>query len=443
VQKEDTGSTYDRFRNRLMIPIRDVKGHVVGFGARTLDPDDVPKYLNSPQTELFDKSRTLFGLDMARRAIHDEDRVVIVEGYMDVMQAHQAGFSNVVAQMGTALTEPQLKQLQRYTKRLVLALDPDAAGISATLRGVEVAQETLEQEWEPVFDPRGLVGYESRLGTEIRVLRLPSGQDPDDLIREAPQRWTELVEGAASVVDFYLQVLMEGLDLDDTRAKARVVDTLLPVLRAVANPVEREDYAQKIARSLQVSAQSVLTRLHGIERQAVRRRPDELRVQDQSQRRSTEADLESYCLSALLQRPSLLSQVNEKLEINQLALLRGQDFQDAGNRAILEAWQELLMIEQPAPIEALREQLPEDLHSRLEKLLTPDQSMLADEQLAYDITRTLLRSRERTLKRLVEELTFLTAEAHEAGDIRAEQYDHAKLTYIQSLSRMQKALAQR
>jgi len=183
VQKADTGSTYDRFRDRLMIPIRDVKGHVIGFGARTLDPEGVPKYLNSPQTAFFDKSHTLFGLDMARRAIRDEDRAVIVEGYMDVMQAHQAGFSNVVAQMGTALTEAQLRQLQRYTKRLVLALDPDAAGINATLRGVEVAQETLEQEWEPVFDPRGLVGYEGRLGAEIRVLRLPRGQDPDDLIR--------------------------------------------------------------------------------------------------------------------------------------------------------------------------------------------------------------------------------------------------------------------
>ena len=164
VKKEETGSTYDRFRERLMITIRDLKGRVIGFGARTLEPKGIPKYINSPQTALFDKSHTLFGLDLARRAIHRQDQVIIVEGYMDVMQAHQAGFKNVVAQMGTALTEPQLKQLQRYTKRLVLALDPDAAGINATLRGVEVAQETLEHEWEPVFDPRGLVGHEARLG---------------------------------------------------------------------------------------------------------------------------------------------------------------------------------------------------------------------------------------------------------------------------------------
>jgi DNA primase len=441
VQKEDTGSTYDRFRNRLMIPIRDVKGRVIGFGARTLDPDDVPKYLNSPQTELFDKSRTLFGLDMARRAIHDEDRVVIVEGYMDVMQAHQAGFSNVVAQMGTALTEPQLKQLQRYTKRLVLALDPDAAGISATLRGVEVAQETLEQEWEPVFDPRGLVGYEGRLGAEIRVLRLPSGQDPDDLIREDPQRWAELVEGAVSVVDFYLQMLMEGLDLEDTKAKAQVVDTLLPVLRAVTNPVEREDYAQKIARSLQVSAQSVLARLHGVERQAVRRRPDAAQVQ--SQRTRVEADLESHCLSALLRRPSLLLQIDERLSENRLEALQGKDFQDAGNRAIYETWQELIATDAFTPIETLRERLPQDLHARLEELLAPDEPTLADDQLVRDVFMTVLRLRERSLKQLGQELSFLTLEAHEAGDIRAEAYISALRSYKETLLRTQQALAQR
>ena len=442
VQKEDTGSVYDRFRNRLMIPIRDLKGRVIGFGARALDPDDVPKYLNSPQTELFDKSRTLFGLDAARRAIHEEDRVVIVEGYMDVMQAHQAGFINVVAQMGTALTEAQLKQLQRYTKRLVLALDPDTAGINATLRGVEVAQETLEQEWEPIFDPRGLVGYEGRLGAEIRVLRLPGGQDPDDLIREEPQRWTELVEGALPVVEFYLQMLLDEIDLGDTKAKAQAVDILLPTLRAVSNPVEREDYAQKIARALQVDVRSVLARLRTVERQATRRQPDTARAQDRQTAR-TEADLESHCLAALLQRPSLLQQIDEKLADSQLESLQGKDFQDAGNRAVFETWQELLSIEHPTPIEGLREQLPEDLHSRLEELLAPGQVELADEQMVRDVSLTVLRLRERSLKRLGQELSFLTLEAREEGDMRAEAYVGALRSYRETLLRTQQALAQR
>ena len=443
VRREDGSSTYDRFRERLMIPIRDAQGRVTGFGARTLDPEGVPKYINSPQTALFDKGRTLFGLDLARQVIRREDRVVIVEGYMDVMQAHQAGFANVVAQMGTALTEPQLRQLQRYTKRFVLALDPDAAGVQATLRGVEVAREALEQAWEPVFDPRGLVGYEARLGAEIRILRLPGDQDPDDLIREEPQRWATLVEEAVSVVDFYLQILLEELDLDDTKAKARVVDTLLPVLRAVANPVEREDYVQKMARALRVDALAVLARLRSAEHQTARVRRGATRIQDKVTREVVEADLESHCLSLFLQRTGLLSQVNEALAASQLETLRGQDFQDVGCRAIFEAWEALLATGHPDPLEALRAQLPTDLYVRLDGLLAPDEVALADEQLVRDVVLTLLRLRERNLKRLGQELSFLTIEAREAGDMRAEQYIGALRTYKETLLRTQQALAQR
>jgi DNA primase len=444
VQKEESGSTYDRFRDRLMVSIRDVQGRVIGFGARTLDPEGVPKYLNSPQTSLFDKSQTLFGLDLARQAIRREDRVVIVEGYMDVMQAHQAGFANVVAQMGTALTEPQLRQLQRYTKRLVLALDPDAAGVQATLRGVEVARETLAQEWEPVFDPRGLVGHEGRLGAEIRVLRLPSGQDPDDLISEDPQLWATLIEEAAPVVEFYLRILLEGLDSEDTKAKAQVVDKLLPVLQAVANPVERDDYVQKIARTLRVDARAVQSRLRTGGGRPARRRRDPARIQQEEPLREHEgADLEGHCISALLRRLSILAQVDEELEARQLEPVRGQDFDNAGYRAIFEAWGALVAAEHPEPMEALREQLPADLHAQLEELLTPEEAELADEQLARDVILTLLRLRERNLKRIGEELSFLTLEAQETGDIRAEQYVGALQAYKETLLRTQQALAQR
>ncbi len=482
VEREDRGSTYDRFRDRLMIPIRDAKGRVIGFGARTLEPGGVPKYMNSPQTSLFDKGRTLFGLDMARRAIRQEDQVIIVEGYMDVMQAHQAGFANVVAQMGTALTEPQLRQLQRHTQRLVLALDPDAAGVQATLRGVEVAREALEQQWEPVFDPRGLVGYEARLGAEIRALRLPRGQDPDDLIREDPQLWARLVAEAAPVVEFYLETLMEGLDLDDAKAKAHVVDTLLPVLRAVANPVEREGYLQKIARTLHVDERAVQTRLRSAARQSARsprrsaltrtprqdsadfdrasadfdrasadigrasadigRASAEVESASAEVDRALGADLEGHCLSVLLQRPSVLTRVNEALQESQLVILEGQDFQKTSHRAIFEAWEALLTSGDTMPTEALREQLPQDLQSRLEELLAPDEAELADEQLTRDIVLTILRLRERNLRQMGQELSMLTREAQEAGDTRAEQYAAAWRSHTQTLLHTQRALAQ-
>jgi DNA primase len=451
VHKEETDSVYDRFRDRLMIPIRDVQGRVIGFGARTLDPAGVPKYLNSPQTPLFDKGRTLFGLDVARQAIRQQDQVIIVEGYMDVMQAQQAGFANVVAQMGTALTEPQLRQLQRYTQHLILALDPDAAGLQATLRGVEVARETLSDEWEPVFDPRGLVGYEARLGAEIRILRLPAGRDPDTLIREDPHWWMRLVAEAAPVVDFYLQVLTEGRNLTDTKVKAEIVDALLPLLRAVANPVERADYVQKVARMLRLDERAVQSRLDGVSAaaHADQRRQWETTAKPPAPRtpRAIESDMEGHCLAALLQRPSLLWKINRTLHEIELEPLLAQDFQDAGHQAIFTAWQaawdEAGENGQAVSLANLYEQIPPELQSRLEEMPDWNETMLADEQLVRDVILTVLRLRERHLQRLGRELNILTREAQETGDLRAEAYVTAWKSHTQALLRTQRALAQR
>ncbi len=181
IRREDGSGCYDRFRGRLMIPIRDVQGRTIGFGARILREDPArpaPKYMNSPQTPLFDKGNVLFGLDMARKAIRDADLGVLVEGYMDVMMSHQVGVCNVVAGMGTALGETQMRQLKRYTSNITLALDPDAAGDHATLRGLEAARQSLEREWEPVISPTGLVRQESRLKAQLRIASLPDGLDP-------------------------------------------------------------------------------------------------------------------------------------------------------------------------------------------------------------------------------------------------------------------------
>ncbi len=160
VGERDTGGVYDRFRHRIMIPIRDARGRMAGFGARVVDPHDQPKFLNSPQTPLFDKSHLLYGLDRARKAIRLEDRAVIVEGYLDVIALHQAGHENVVSPMGTALSEHQLALLKRYSRRIILALDADAAGDQATLRGLNIAREALDRELDPVFDARGLIRHE-------------------------------------------------------------------------------------------------------------------------------------------------------------------------------------------------------------------------------------------------------------------------------------------
>jgi DNA primase len=433
VEKEE-GGTYDRFRGRLMIPIRDVRGRVIGFGARTLDPDGVPKYLNSPQTPLFDKGRTLYGLDLAREAIRQEDRVVIVEGYMDVLRAHQEGFRNVVAQMGTALTETQVRLLERYTRRFILALDPDAAGVQATLRDLEVARGALEREGEPVFNPRGLVGFEGRLGAEIRILSLPPGYDPDDLIGSDPARWAALVEGAATVVEFVFQRLLQQSDPQDAKERAQIVERMLPLLRDVANPVEREAYAQQIARTLHIEERTLLARLHRAERRAAQVSQEPI---PSGQRAVTAADTEGYLLSLLLRRPRLLEHVNEALGEIALLPLHGQDFTDPLHRLLFETWR--AAGDKADSHEQLLRELPPVAAERLDSLLGK-WTDLADEQWVREGVLAGLRLRLRNLKQSEAELRTLTRQAQEENLPEAAEYGKACLEYARAILQIQHAM---
>src|SRR5690606_4399168 len=246
--RNEQGQVYDRFRNRLMIPIRDERGRVVGFGARALAAEDNPKYLNSPQSPVFDKSRLLFGLDFAARTIRDTETVVIVEGYLDAIQAHQAGYTNVVAQMGTALTDTQLRLVApRWAKKIVLALDSDAAGQTATRRSLEVAREALQAD------------YAGRLAVDIRILALPGAKDPDDLIREAPEQWQSLVDQAMPVADFVIGMEMETLPQNaSVQEREAVAKRLLPLLIASESDLYKKDNLQKLAMKKRIAERELL-----------------------------------------------------------------------------------------------------------------------------------------------------------------------------------------
>src|SRR5262249_55316840 len=232
----------DRFRHRLMFPIRDARGQTIGFGGRTLTPDGIPKYLNSPQTELFEKGATLYALDLAREAIRTERRAVIVEGYLDAVLAHQAGFRNVVAALGTAVGERQLGPLGRLADEIVFALDPDAAGDSATLRSLVVAREALASH-VPVPTRRG-IRYQATARCTLRVAQLPDGKDPDELIRANPERWRELIAASLPVLDFLFDRLPYQHDLGSPQGKTAAVEELVPALRDLADPIERAHYVQ-------------------------------------------------------------------------------------------------------------------------------------------------------------------------------------------------------
>lgn len=262
LRSEKTNRAYDRFRNRLLVPIRDKRGQVVGFGGRVLNPDDKPKYLNSPQSAVFDKSHILFGLDLAASSIRDSETAVIVEGYMDAITAYQAGFTNVVAQMGTALTETQLRLIApRWAKHIVLALDSDAAGQSATRRSLEVAREALQAD------------FTGKMQVDIRVLQIPDAKDPDDLIRENPQQWAELVRTATPVADYVIDTELADLPSDASiQDKEAVARRMMPLLLATENSLYGRENVQKLAMRLLLPERELL-RIAAEAAEAERKRP--------------------------------------------------------------------------------------------------------------------------------------------------------------------------
>lgn len=246
----------DRFRARVTFPIRDRAGTVVGFGARTLG-DAQPKYLNSPQTPYFDKGATLYGLDLARGPIRQERQAVVVEGYMDVVVPHQVGFRNVVAALGTSLTDRQVEALKRYTGTIILALDSDLAGQAATLRGLEVARVALASAARPAPGSVARGGFLTTQAGELRIAVLSGGKDPDEIVREDPDRWRSIISTAVPMVDHKIAIETAGVSLDDPGAKVRVVRELARFLALVPDPVEWSHYVDRIAQRLRLDVRAV------------------------------------------------------------------------------------------------------------------------------------------------------------------------------------------
>ncbi|MFA5998285.1 MAG: DNA primase [Candidatus Paceibacterota bacterium] len=229
------GTYYDRFRNRLMFPIRDAAGRVVAFTGRALAADDLAKYLNSPETELYHKSEILFGMDFAKDAIRVRKFTMLVEGQIDVLLAHQAGFQNAIALSGTALSEKHLSLMKRYSENLMLVLDADAAGLTATARSSALAL---------------------REGLRVKAARLPAGKDPAELISEDAKDFAKRVTEAKPIVDFFLAELAEK-ESDPHRLLRVAEHIVLPLIAAMPSPMEREHFIQATARSLSLSGEAV------------------------------------------------------------------------------------------------------------------------------------------------------------------------------------------
>ncbi|MFA5076448.1 MAG: DNA primase [Patescibacteria group bacterium] len=234
VKKERGAGFYDRFRNRLMFPISDHHSQVVGFSARTLEPEaKEAKYINTPQTMIFNKGQLLFGLDKAKQEIKKQQLVVLVEGNMDVITSHQFGVTNVVASCGTALTGDQVKLLKRYSENVALSFDPDQAGQLASERGIDVALQG---------------------GLNVRVIQLPNGLDPDNFIKDnSVDLWQRKIKTAQPIMEYYFSRIVNGADLTSPEVKKGIVKKILPIIAKLVDKVEQTHWLQQLAEAVKVS----------------------------------------------------------------------------------------------------------------------------------------------------------------------------------------------
>jgi DNA primase len=232
----------DMFRGRIMIPLCDAQGKVIGFTARLLnDEPNAPKYINTPQTIVYDKSRNVFGLHLAKESIRKTGSVVVVEGNLDVVTPHQAGFKNVVASAGTAMTESHLKELKRFTGDIRLCFDADRAGVAATERIIPLAQ---------------------KVEVDLKIVSIEGAKDPDELVQKDPKAWEKAVEKAVYAPDWLINHYQKELDLTSAQGKIAFTNIVITTIRRLRDPVEQEHYLKKIAELTSTSLQAVESKLN-------------------------------------------------------------------------------------------------------------------------------------------------------------------------------------
>jgi len=247
VESEKSQTPYDRFRGRIVFPIFDLNSQVIGFGARVLEKEkgkkEIAKYINTPNTLLYDKSRVLYGLNFAKFDIRKKDFVILTEGYTDAILSWQAGFENIAAVCGTSLTPWHLKTLKRYTSKLYTAFDMDVAGDSATKKGIDLAQKE---------------------DFEIKVITLPKEKDPADIISRDPKKWQDLVSGAQDIINFYFQSAFSKFDKDTSEGKKEISKILLPRIKEIPNKILQAHWIQKLSNSIRIGEEAIWEELRKI-----------------------------------------------------------------------------------------------------------------------------------------------------------------------------------
>ncbi len=288
LKSQNKNTFYDRFRGRIIFPVFSLSSQVIGFGGRVFKEKERPggqkeaKYINSPATPLYDKSRILYGLNKAGIGIRKKGACILVEGYTDVIMAHQAGFNNVVATSGTALTPFQLKVLKRYSDNLFTAFDMDIAGNSATKRGIDLAQTE---------------------GFNIKIITMSEGKDPADIVLESGEKWKELVKGAKSIHDFYFETTFSRFDKNTIEGKKNISKVLFPIIKRIPNKIERSVWVKDLSEKLEVKEEDILEELDKTEGE---RREEETEVLKESVKKPRKQLLEEHLVSLVVKCPKAL-----------------------------------------------------------------------------------------------------------------------------------------
>ena len=375
VNKNERGQYIDRYRNRLMFPICDARGKVIAFGGRVLD-DSKPKYINSPENVVYSKGRNLFGLNVAKKG--DLKRILIVEGYMDVISLHQRGITNVVAPLGTALTEQQGWLLRKNSEQIILSFDSDEAGLKAKLRALDILQN---------------------MGCDLRILQMEGAKDPDEyIIKYGNARFNNLVDKALSIIEFKVKILKKDLNLENTNDKIKFLNEIAKLISNVNNTIEREVYIEIIAKEYDISKEAIYAEVNKLTYKNVKTE----KVLEKPKPVVTHIKREEKVISeAVKRRENTVIALLLMGDLNIFEILRQnikvEDFQDEVNKKIAQKLYEEFE-KGNSNINAIIDNLEQDEQNQITMIMSEDYEITDIEKAIDDVVQAYEREKLNTRK---------------------------------------------
>jgi len=381
--KKENGEVLDRFYNRLMFPIINPVGAVLGFTGRILTEEKEAKYINTPETSIYEKSKVLFGLDKAKKEIIEKNWVVIVEGNMDVLASHEAGVNNVVASSGTALTKDQIKIIKRYTSNIILSLDKDAAGNEALKRGIFLALEE---------------------GMNIKVLNLGQFKDPDEMVKSNKNLWRKSLKESKPFIDFYFSEIFATIGELSVSSKKKAAAEIIPFLKRLKNSIEQAHYVQKLARKLKVPESAIFDALKKIKAYNTKEEPEKF----SKPKKDAQTLISETLLGLIIAFPVTVSEIS--------ALLEDEDFDNLEYKKIFKVFRDIYQKKGNFKINDIKDEELKSLFSEIIFVAEENSKDSDNEEILKETKFCFKRLKENIYKKSKEELRVQIEEAEAQKD---------------------------